>query len=270
MAKIELEHWEKKASGWVFLSHSSRDYEDVKIVRNYLEENGFSALMFYLKCLEDDDKKHLIENLIKSEIESRNIFVLCKSKNSADSKWVEWETTQVNSLPNKIVKTIDIDTLKYKRATALSILDDLINFATLYFIYHSNDNSKVEKIYKELNSRGFKILKNNPKETSLKEEKGKSFNSAIESVSEQGTVLIFLSKHVLKSEWFWNEKDMVLNTKNKNFIIPIILDDVDINEFPAFRNSQYRLNYKDFEFEPMIDEICQKIDEVKNTKELFN
>ena len=46
-------HWEKKANGWVFISHSSKDYEEVKIVRNYLEESGFSALMFYLKSLED-------------------------------------------------------------------------------------------------------------------------------------------------------------------------------------------------------------------------
>ena len=36
-----MKHWEKKASGWVFLSHASDDYEDVKVVRNYLEENGF-------------------------------------------------------------------------------------------------------------------------------------------------------------------------------------------------------------------------------------
>ena len=53
-----MKHWEEKAKGWVFLSHSSNDYENVKIVRDYLEENGFSALMFYLKCLEKD-KKHL-------------------------------------------------------------------------------------------------------------------------------------------------------------------------------------------------------------------
>jgi hypothetical protein len=270
MAKIESEHWEKKANGWIFLSHSSRDYEDVKIVRNYLEENGFSALMFYLKCLEKPEKKNLIKPLIKDEIESRNIFVSCKSEASKKSSWFRWENYLVYKLKNKIVKTIDIDTLKYKRATALSILDDLINFATLYFIYHSNDNSRVEKIYKELNLKGFKILKNNPKETSLKDEKMKSFNSAIESVSEQGTVFIFLSKHVLKSEWFWSEKDMILNTKNKNFIIPILLDDVKIEKFPAFVNSRYKINYKDFEFNLMIDEICKKIDEVRNNKEQLN
>ena len=72
-----MKHWEEKAKGWVFLSHSSNDYENVKIVRDYLEENGFSALMFYLKCLEKD-KKHLRKELIESEISERNIFVLCQ------------------------------------------------------------------------------------------------------------------------------------------------------------------------------------------------
>lgn len=266
MAKIESEHWEKKASGWVFLSHSSRDYEDVKVVRNYLEENGFSALMFYLKCLENPAKKKLIKPLIKDEIDSRNIFVSCKSEASKKSSWFRWENYLVNKSKNKIVKTLDINLLKYKKATALSILDDLINFASLYFIYHSDDNSKVEKIYKELNSRGFKILKNNPKVTSYKTKKNEAFFSAIEEASKDGTILIFLSKHVLNSKWFWNEKELVLSNKNKNSIIPVILDDVDINEFSAFTDSQYILSYNNLEFDLVIDNICEKIDEVRNDK----
>jgi len=52
-------HPEKRTNGWVFLSHSSQDYEDIKIVRNYLEESGFSALMFYLKSLENPKKRKL-------------------------------------------------------------------------------------------------------------------------------------------------------------------------------------------------------------------
>ena|GEM_PF-2867481 len=263
-----MKHWEKKANGWVFLSHSSKDYDDVKIVRNYLEENGFSALMFYLKCL-DDEKKHLREELIESEIKSRNIFVLCRSTNSDVSKWVKWEFDTVQEYTNKIVKEIDMNTLKYKKATALSVLDDLVNYATLYFLFHSNDNNIVERIYKKLNSKGFKILKNNPKETSLRKEKDKYFNLAIEEASEQGTVLIFLSQHVLHSKWFWNQKEMILNTKNKNFIIPIILDDVSIEEFSAFRNSKYIIRFQNFEHDLIIEKICETIDRVREDKKLL-
>ena len=45
--------WRLKAKGWVFISHSSKDYESVRIVRNYLEENGLS----------DAVKNHYVEVL---------------------------------------------------------------------------------------------------------------------------------------------------------------------------------------------------------------
>lgn len=34
---------------WVFLSHSNKDYEKVRIVRNILEEHGFRPLMFFFE-----------------------------------------------------------------------------------------------------------------------------------------------------------------------------------------------------------------------------
>lgn len=237
-----MKHWEKKANGWVFLSHSSKDYESVKLVRNYLEDNGFSALMFYLKCLEEKEKESFVQDIIKWEIKSRNIFVLCNSEEAKSSDWVREEFDYVKTLENKIIKEIDMETFKYKKATALSVLDDLINHATLYFIYHSENRDIVTKIYDFFNAKGFKILKNYSNTTSnTNNKKSQNFVSAIEEASEQGTILIFLSKKVLESKWFWNEKEMVLNSKNKNFIIPIILDDVRIEEFPAFRNSKYTL-----------------------------
>ena len=133
-----------------------------------------------------------------------------------------------------------METFKYKKATALSVLDTLINNATLYFIYHSDNRGIVIKIYDFLNSKGFKILKNYPNTTSnTNNKKSENFASAIEEASEQGTILIFLSKKVLDYNWFWAEKEIALGTNNKNFIIPIVLDDVDINEFSAFKNSKY-------------------------------
>lgn len=61
--KSESKFWEKKTNGWVFLSHSFQDYEEVKIIRNYLEENNFNALIFFLKCFDDDRKKNEVKKL---------------------------------------------------------------------------------------------------------------------------------------------------------------------------------------------------------------
>ena len=38
---------------WVFLSHSNKDYEKVRIVRNLLEDQHFRPIMFFLCCMED-------------------------------------------------------------------------------------------------------------------------------------------------------------------------------------------------------------------------
>lgn len=48
---------------WVFLSHSNKDYDKVRTVRNILEEHGFRPLMFFLKCL-DDDKNEVLQDFV--------------------------------------------------------------------------------------------------------------------------------------------------------------------------------------------------------------
>ena len=253
-----MKHWKKKASGWVFLSHASDDYEEVKIVRNYLEENGFSALMFYLRCLEEKDKRGKIKELLEWEINARNIFVLCESKAANESDWVKWEIELVKKESSKIFKTIDIDNLKYKKCTELSRLDDLMNRATLYFLFSSKDNKhkQIQTIYEKLNSLGFKILRDIPSTT----KQGKNINSkikdAIEETKNKGAVLVFLSKNVLDSKWFWQEKSIVLN--ENVFIIPIILDDVDITDFPAFVNKEY-IDIKNIKDKNLVDEVIRLI-----------
>jgi len=253
-----MKHWEKRANGWVFLSHASNDYEDVKIIRNYLEENGFSALMFYLKCLEEESKKNKIEELIRWEIESRNIFVLCKSEASKKSKWVEWETNYVKSLANKIFVEINIEHLKYKKCSELSKLDNLMYRATLFFSYSHKDNKKVNTIYEKLSSLGFRIFYDKvsmKRGDDIRDKMTKSLEDAINN----GVVLIFLSKNAKNSKWFWHEKNLALN--NNAPIILIKLDDVDICNFPAFRNKSYldmTTTITDESIKKLINEINKK------------
>lgn len=233
-----MKHWEKKANGWVFLSHASNDYEDVKIIRNYLEENGFSALMFYLKCLEEKSKKDKIEELIEWEIQARNIFVLCTSSVARKSKWVQWETNIVKRLPNKIFIEIDVENLRYKKCSELSKLDKLMNNATLFFSYSHKDNEKVKIIYEKLSSLGFRIFYDTVS-TKLGSNIQEKLLSALDEAIKNGVVLIFLSNNAKQSKWFWHEKSMAL--RNNAYIIPILIDNVDIKDFPAFLNLQNQI-----------------------------
>ena len=64
---------------WVFLSHSNKDYEKVRRIRNLLEDQSFRPLMFFLCCLEDDQE---IDDLIKREIDHRTRFIYGSSDNA--------------------------------------------------------------------------------------------------------------------------------------------------------------------------------------------
>ena len=58
-----------------FSSHSHRDLEKVRRIRNELERRGHNPLLFFLKCLEADDAR--LPELIRDEIKARTFFVLC-------------------------------------------------------------------------------------------------------------------------------------------------------------------------------------------------
>lgn len=65
-----------KDGGWIFISHSHLDIDIVRRIRNKLEDRGFEPLMFFLKCLNDDNE---IESLIKREINERGGLFMLKA-----------------------------------------------------------------------------------------------------------------------------------------------------------------------------------------------
>ncbi len=249
-----MEHWEKKANGWVFISHSSEDYQEVKSIRNYLERQGFSALMFYLKALEDPENKALTEKLINWEIEARNIFVLCDSQGAKDSDWVQKEIDYVKKLPGKIYEEIDMKNIKYnhyRKYKELSKLKNLIKSSSLFFSYAEKDKKQVDEIFSYLNENGFRVFSDNhdiEQENDIEKTKG-----AIEETIGKGAVLIFLSENVLNSHLFWGQKEIALDSNA--FIIPILLDNVSLGNFSAFA---------DFEDSKYIDVKAGFNDEEKN------
>ncbi len=90
---------------WIFLSHSDKDYEKVRLVRNILEEEGLRPLMFFLLCLENEEE---INDLIKREINCRTRFILCDSENAQASKWVQKEIEYIKS-KDRIYERVDLN-----------------------------------------------------------------------------------------------------------------------------------------------------------------
>ena len=94
------------SNAWVFVSHSNKDFEKIIKLRNKLEDLQYKPLLFFLKCLEDDDE---IFELIKREIKARDRFILCDSRNSRESVWVQREIEFIKSLqrPYEIINLDD-------------------------------------------------------------------------------------------------------------------------------------------------------------------
>jgi len=228
--------WKNISKGWVFISHSSQDYEDVKIVRNYLEESGFSALMFYLKSLEDPKKSILTQKLINWEIEARNIFVLCNSKNAKKSKWVQDEIKYVKSFPDKIYVEIDIDKLKYEKCTQLSKLDRLIFRSKLFFSYSFADKEIVDRVYRFLSSKGFEIWFDSDS-LNISDNFSTVIENVIKDVGKKGIILVFLSKNSINSKWMWEEVNLAIELNA--FILPIIIDEIDVSQIKILQNRAF-------------------------------
>jgi len=93
------------SKAWIFVSHSTKDLDKVRAVRNAIENIGGEPVLFFLKCLSDQDE---IDELIKREIEARNFFLLCDSNNARSSKWVQEEVEHVHSLNRKRIEVINL------------------------------------------------------------------------------------------------------------------------------------------------------------------
>ena len=93
------------SGGWIFISHSHQDIALVRRIRNHLEKIGCEPLMFYLKCLSDDNE---IETLIKREIDEREWFIYADSPNARASKWVKTEREYIETTAGKKIFVIDL------------------------------------------------------------------------------------------------------------------------------------------------------------------
>lgn len=135
---------------WVFLSHSNKDYEKVRQVRNMLEEQSLRPLMFFLHCLNDDDE---IDSLIKREIDCRTRFILCDSENARKSQWVKKEVEYIKS-QNRICETID---LSKSMDEIMSTLQDFINKTRIFISYNIEEYELAEMVYNRLSRLDFAV-----------------------------------------------------------------------------------------------------------------
>lgn len=199
---------------WVFLSHSNRDFEKVRRVRDMLENMHMRPLMFFLNCLKDDEE---IDSLIKREIDCRTRFILCDSKEARKSKWVRKEVEYIKS-KDRILEIIDLD---WRDDKILKKLNDFKRKATIFFSYGRSNCNIAETVYKRLKKFDFLFffdkfdLTASPFSETILNELNKS--------QEKGTIIAFVNN----SEWTKYEIAKALEYDKQNdckTIIPIITE----------------------------------------------
>lgn len=129
---------------WIFVSHSLRDWEKVRQVRNLLEDRGHKPLLFFLKCLNDDSE---VDTLIRREIEARTWFLLCDSANARESRWVQAEMQIIKELEGKVYEVIELDS---DIASQMQRVDALSKRATVFLSYLRKDYALAFRIEEAL------------------------------------------------------------------------------------------------------------------------
>lgn len=214
------EHKGNPPGAWIFLSHSHKDLEKVREIRNVLERHGHNPLMFFLKCLENDESE--LPELLRREILARNWFVLCDSENSKTSRWVLQEVELIKSMAGKIFETIDLST---DLESQLHKLASLSKRATVFLSYARADEEIARTINEELVKADYQVFFDI---ASL--QAGQNWQSAIsdalDEATKSGFVLVLLSPDALTNKFVWQEFRSALNksqTYKTSNIIPVLV-----------------------------------------------
>lgn len=209
-----------QSGAWVFVSHSHRDLEQVREIRNELEKRGHNPLLFFLKCLNDDDAR--LPELIRDEIKARNWFVLCDSPNAKSSKYVPEEVALVESLDEKSKETID---LTKNIQPQLYKLDRLLKRATVFLSYSRRDQEVAERIQCALLRHDYHVWFDKEEVASIDDWAVRN-RTALDEAATHGFVLVLLSAYSLSSPYCKAEIESALRvaqSSQRSNIIPVVI-----------------------------------------------
>ena len=236
----------EKEKVYIFLSHSHKDIEKVRKIRNFLEDLGGEPILFFLKSKNDEDE---ITQLIKDEIDIRFWFIYCKSELSEASKWCQMEVDYVKQIGKRQIE-IDIDNcldedgeLKIEVKTKLlAIYKGFSQFQHVYIDYIHSDAQLVHSIIRFLNEFGIKTY-------TLEDERiGSDWMQSINKGIATSDFGLFFFKRSSVSDFL--QEEIAKAKKFKKEIVPVLMfsEKEDNNDIYEPMNNGFLKNYPIFEF----------------------
>ena len=241
--------------GWVFISHSHQDIVLVRRIRNHLESIGMEPLMFYLKCLSDDDE---IEELIKREIDEREWFIFADSPRARSSKWVQTEREYIGTLAGKKIFTIDLNT---SLESQLRQLDHIARQMKVFISYTHRDIALYQRLKERFIGRDMLVLSDDDIQP------GSSITHAIlsnlEDACRNGFVVILITVQSANSEYV--RQEIAKATAASGKIVPVFVGGATLHKdlLPSLGDLQgYELGLDptDRELDLLIDHILHRVE----------
>lgn len=143
--------------GYIFLSHSHKDLDVVRKIRNEFEENNIEPILFYLRCMDNPNSEEakLLEKLIHEEIDARDFVVYAKSNNSETSKWVQNELSYIKRTQPQNIKTITLDK---NYSLIKEEIEDILKNRRILTINYDYDKDICDRFTSYLGKKDYMIL----------------------------------------------------------------------------------------------------------------
>jgi hypothetical protein len=208
-------------ANWIFVSHSSRDLQRVRQIRDFLEARGHNPILFFLLSLTNSS---LLPELIKHEIRLRNFFVFCNSEASRKSEWVREEIRIVKAaFPEKVYEEIDLEA---DLEPQLGKLLALSKRSTAFLSFSIKDRAIAASLRSALEAADFKVLMD-VGELSAARSFGATIDDMIGLAAQTGYALMLLSKAHLMSECARAElREAIEKAKlyRRSNVVPVIIE----------------------------------------------
>ena len=142
----------------IFLSHSHKDIDKVRKVRDLLETLNCEPIAFFLACMDENHGE--LEDLLKREIDARHVFVYCRSHNSEKSPWVAKELQYIAQSGKKRIYEINLDE-KFE-SSIVTLLNELMQIIYRNTVIICRDKKAAgtfaTELEKELVKRGLFVM----------------------------------------------------------------------------------------------------------------
>lgn len=234
---------------WVFLSHSNKDYDLVRDIRNKMEEHGMRPLMFFLKCLDDEPE---IFDLLKREIDVRPRFILCDSENAQASEWVRREVEYIKS-KNRQYITIDL----HNPETFVEKILEMKRRSQVYVAYSLKNEDIAETIKLALRKRGFIVYSWEDYETDhyTSFRKQENLINHIVEICKEGYFIPILTENFCE-QYIEEELKIALET-NSSSVIPFINYDENNPWIELLNKADLMITKPGDNLQDSVEEFCE-------------